>query len=184
MIIENDPSQMQEKQEFTSEGLTRLEREVGHDGAVLADAIYLTNEGIPAPLDDIRRTLNRDGLSDEEIIAILTQANFRRGRMRQDTLSHRKNFTEDESGDVWMRPPGKEGESTWSFDNASGESKELHANVIDDLVRKHISERPSVDFGLGDKSPFAEEVDNKQFIGIGVAEPREREGDEQPGFWD
>ncbi|MBP6994065.1 hypothetical protein KBB12_02385 [Candidatus Woesebacteria bacterium] len=146
---------------------TDLERELGISGAIEAIGIYLTKDAAPmVTADDVRRTLDRDGLTEEEVEELLQRAGFRRvfawelddecarlvGNVqsaeedseriqREEALERRKNRTE-------MQLPAIKDESrVWArpVGKESGQQwsingKALGAEDINTLVREHITD--------------------------------------------
>jgi len=135
--------------EISLEKMTGLEREVGLDGALIAVIIDLTRGGATPHITQILETLNRDSLTLDEAISLLKKANFKRVSLQKFGFSDALRPVEDEDGDFWLRPEGKEGSSSWDFEKGDGVSTTLDEERITQLVTEHMLERPSVDFGLG-----------------------------------
>lgn len=142
---------------------TKLEQELGVSGAVVAICVYLTKDvATMVSADHVRRTLNRKGMSVEEVETMLREANFRRvlaweldeecGRLadnlaraeefdreaRREVLDRQRNLpgmqepSIQEGSSVWARPQGQEEQVCWQINN-----KSLTVEEITALVREH-----------------------------------------------
>ena len=150
--------------------MTGLETEVGHNGAVLAVAFYLTRDSNSVTLSTIRSTLNRSGLSEDQIIDILAKAKFRRVTFQKAGLSDRMIPFDDDNGEDWVRPIGKETASSWDFTKDEGDITLDEARIVT-LVIEHMNERPRVNFELGERSEHADmTLDNPKLHGLAVVE--------------
>lgn len=151
--------------------MTGLETEVGLNGALLAVAVDLTKGGAIVHLDAIISTLNRRGLTKDQAVALLLDAKFRRVRKEQVKFTNRIEPIEDETGEYWIRPAGKEDLSSWGFTKDDGQTTTLNEERITQLVNEHMLERPSVDFGFGGESELAKKpIDSPEFKGAAVVE--------------
>lgn len=171
-VVNNDTLAGRRK-ELDSDGMTRLEREIGPNGALIAIAIYLTRDGASMKLSDVRQILNRRELSDEQVIEVLYQASFRRVTFQKAGLSDRMTPFDDDDGEDWIRPIGKENSTSWNFMKDAVEIQ-LDEGQIITLVTEHMNKRPSVNFGLGERSEYADlSLDDPRLHGNGVIERAE-----------